>query len=102
MSKIEMIYTIGLAIVALIVLVYYFVLMIKNGWIKKITMTLNDAIRYAEKNITGKAEKKNYVLSKVEEKCAELGIPYVLIRNLVSKTIERIIGNYNIIDHDGK
>ncbi len=100
MSRIELIYTIALCVVALAVFIYYAILAIKNGWIKKITQTLNDAIRYAEKNIQGKNEKKEYVMKKVEEKCTELGIPYAFIYKLVSKIIDKIIANHNIIDHD--
>lgn len=100
MSKIELIYTIAIAVVVAVILIYYLIVGIKNGWIKKITQTLNESIRYAEKHITGNTEKKKYVMQKVEDKCIELGIPYSFIRNLVSKLIEKIIANYNVIDHD--
>lgn len=99
MSKLELIYTIAIAIIALVLVIYYIILAIKNGWIKKITATLNEAIKYAEFNIQGPAEKKKYVLDKVEEKCTELGIPYALISNLINKIIEKIVANHNIIDH---
>ena len=100
MSKLELIYTIALAVVVLVLVVYYLIMAIKNGWINKITATLNEAIKYAEDNITGSSKKKEYVMSKVEEKCVELGIPYYLIKNLVSKLINRIIKDHNVIAHN--
>ena len=102
MSKLELIYTIAIAVVVLFLVIYYIIMAIKNGWIKKITDTLNEAIRYAEANIKGGAEKKKYVLKQVEDKCVELGIPYGLIKNLINQIITKVIANYNIIDHDGK
>lgn len=100
MSNKELIELIVLACLAAIVVVYFLIMAIKNGWIKKLTKTLNDAIRYADKNIKGPKEKKKYVMDKIEEKCSELGIPYALIYKLVSKLIEKIIADHNIIDHD--
>lgn len=102
MSKLEMAYTIGLAALVTIVILYFLVLAIKNGWIKKLTQTLNEAIRYADKNIVGPTEKKKYVMETVANKCTELGIPYFLIEKLISKLIEKIIYHHNIIDHDEK
>lgn len=102
MSKLELIYTVAISVVVLFLVIYYIILAIKNGWIKKITDTLNTAIRYAEANIKGGAEKKKYVLKQVEDKCVELGIPYGLIKNLINQIITKVIANYNIIDHDGK
>ena len=99
MSKMELIYTIAIAVVVLVILIYLLVMAIKNGWIKKVIQTLNNAIKYAEKNITGNVEKKNYVMDKVEEKCTELGIPWFLIRKPISKLIDKIIADYNVIDH---
>lgn len=99
MSKIELIYTIAIAIVVLVILIYLIVMAIKNGWIKKVIQTLNNSIKYAENNIKGNVEKKKYVMDKVEEKCTELGIPWFLIRKPVDKLIDKIISNYNVIDH---
>lgn len=99
MSKLELIETIAIAAVVLVLAVYYLIVGIKNGWVKKITKTAYEAIRYAEENIKGKNEKKKYVMTKVEEKCVELGIPYGLIYNLVSKLIDKIIAHHNVIDH---
>lgn len=102
MSKLELIYTIAIGAVVLFLVIYYIIMAIKNDWIKKITDTLNEAIRYAEANIKGGVEKKKYVLKQVEDKCVELGIPYGLIKNLINQIITKVIANYNIIDHDGK
>lgn len=97
MTKLELIELIVLGLVALVLIVYYSIKAIKNGWVQKITSTMNEAIKYAEANITGSKEKKEYVLQKVKEKCEELGIPYTLIESFVSKLINKIIANYNVI-----
>lgn len=94
MSKIELIETIALAVVALVIVV----LAIKNGWIKKLTQTVYEAIKYAEENLKGN-EKKAYVMRRVEARCSELGIPYTLIYNIVSKLIDKVIAHHNVIDH---
>ena len=101
MSKIELIYTIVLVVLAISVAIYYFVLAIKNGWIKQITQTMNSAIRFAEfqEPKWSASKKKAYVLSEVEAKCDQLGIPYTLISKLVNKAIERIVADHNVIDH---
>lgn len=97
MTKLELIELIILVVVALGLAIYYLIKAIKNGWIQKITTTMNDAIKYAEKNIDGGQAKKEYVLKKVKEKCEELQIPYTLIENLIKKIIDKVIANYNII-----
>lgn len=97
MTRLEILELIVLAIIALAVALYYIVKAIRNGWIDKITLTINDAIKYAEENIQGGRAKKDYVLDKVEDKCRELGIPYTLVYKLVSKIIDKVIANYNVI-----
>lgn len=97
MTKLELIELIVIGIIALVLIIYYSILAIKNGWVKKISSTLNEAIKYAENSIEGGDAKKKYVMEKVEEKCEELGIPYVLIQKLLNKLINKIIENYNII-----
>ena len=101
MSKLELIYTIIFVILAISVSIYYFVLAIKHGWIKQITQTMNNAIRFAELQEPkwSASKKKSYVLSQIEAKCDELGIPYTLIYRLVNKAIERIVADHNVIDH---
>ena len=99
MSKLELIEFIALAAIVFVGLIVLLVLAIKNGWIKKLTKTLNDAMYYADHNITGSAEKKKYVLNKVEEKCIELGIPWFLIYKVVNRLIEKVVKYHNVIDH---
>ena len=60
-------------------------------------LTEEEAIKYAELNISGGEKKKEYVLCKVEEKCEELGIPYTFIKKLVKKLVDRVVANYNVI-----
>ena len=97
MTKLELIELVALAIVVIGLTLYYLVLAIKNGWIKKVAKTMNEAIKYAELNISGGEKKFDYVLAKVEEKCEELGIPFVFIRKLVKKLINKTIEGYNVI-----
>ena len=97
MTTKELIELIALVLFILIQVIYYSILAIKNHWVKKILETMNEAIKYAEMNIDGGEKKFNYVLTKVEEKCEELGIPFVLIRKLVKKLINKTIEGYNVI-----
>lgn len=97
MSKLELLELIVIGVVALGLGIYYLIKAIKNGWITKITATMNEAIKYAELNISGGEKKKEYVLCKVEEKCEELGIPYTFIKKLVKKLVDRVVANYNVI-----
>lgn len=97
MTTKELIELIALALFVIIQVVYYSILAIKNHWVKKILETMNEAIKYAEMNIDGGEKKFNYVLTKVEEKCEELGIPFVFIRKLVKKLINKTIEGYNVI-----
>ena len=97
MTKLELAELIALAIVVVVLAIYYSILAIKNGWVKKITQTLNESIKYAELNISGGEEKQEYVLNQVEKKCDELGIPFTFIKKLVIKLIKKIISNYNVI-----
>lgn len=97
MTKLELAELIALAIVVVVLAIYYSIVAIKNGWVKKITQTLNESIKYAELNISGGEEKQEYVLNQVEKKCDELGIPFTFIKKLVIKLIKKIISNYNVI-----
>ena len=97
MTKLELIELVALAIVVIGVTLYYLVLAIKNGWIKKVAKTMNEAIKYAELNISGGQEKQDYVLKEIEKKCEELGIPFTFIRKLAVKVIKKIISDYNVI-----
>lgn len=97
MTKLELIELVALAIVVIGLTLYYLVLAIKNGWIKKVAKTMNEAIKYAELNIYGGQEKQDYVLKEIEKKCEELGIPFTFIRKLAVKVIKKIISDYNVI-----
>lgn len=97
MTKLEIAELIILGVIVVVLSIYYIIKAIKNGWIQKITQTMNEAIKFAEENIKDGKAKKEYVMKCVEEKCEELGIPYALIEKLVSKIINKVISNYNII-----
>ena len=85
------------SIVVLVLAVYYIIKAIKNNWLKQITATIEKAIKEAETSGKSGNEKKQLVLDAVQLKCADLGIPYTLLKNLVSKLIDRIIKDYNIL-----
>ena len=99
MTKLELIYTIALAVAAIALLIYFLVMGIKHGWIKKLTETLNVSMRYAEDHIQGAEDKKKYVMGQIEAKCNELGIPYFLAQYVISKLIETIVKHWNVLDH---
>lgn len=97
MSILEIVELVVIAVVALGLIIYYLIMAIKNNWLKKITDALNVAIKEAEASGKSGKEKKEYVLAQVEAKCKELGIPYALIKKLISKVIDKIIANYNAV-----
>lgn len=88
----------GIAIAVIIVIVCI-VMAIKNKWVSKLYDCLKESIKEAEQNFgTGEGEKKKeYVLNKIKEKCAELGIPWEFVYKTISKAIETIIEHYNIL-----
>lgn len=96
MTKLELIELIIIGVIALFISIYYIIKAIKNKWIGKIADTIKESIKYAEDNVP-KGEKKQYVLDKVEERCAELGVPFGLIKKLISTIIDKIVANYNVI-----
>lgn len=102
MTTLEIIELIAIAVIALGIGIYYLIMAIKNGWLKKLTATIEEAIRDAEASGKTGAEKKAYVIEKVREKCIELGIPYDLLKKLISKLIDKIVANYNVIAKGGK
>jgi len=99
MTNLELLYLAMLAIAVLILVIYCIVVVIKNDLIKKLMPTLKEAMQYAEENISGSEEKRKYVISNVESKCKELGIPVGLAVKLATKLIKIIIEHYNVIDH---
>ena len=100
MSTKEIIELVVLSVVVLALVVYYSIKAIKNGWVKKLTNTIEKAIKDAEKKYpdqgSGK-QKLEYVMDCVEDECVELGIPYSLLRSLIEKMINTIIAHYNVI-----
>lgn len=80
-------------------LIYYLIIAIKNGWMKKLTSILNNAIKEAEEKWPqGHGdEKQAYVLNAIETACSELGIPFSLLRKMICKLINTIIEHYNIV-----
>lgn len=99
MSILELIQLISLGVIALFVVIYLIVLAIKNKWVKQLIQTVEKAISEAEEKYgEGNGDlKKEYVLKAVEKKAQELGIPYRLLRKLISKLIDMIIHDYNVI-----
>lgn len=100
MTTIEIIELIVLIVVVVGLSIYYLVKAIKNGWIKKLTDTIETSIKEAEEKYPETSsgdKKKEYVIGKVKAKCNELGIPYGLLYSLISKLIDTIISNYNVI-----
>ena len=102
MGTLDLIKLIATIIIGVGIGLYLLVKAIKNRWLSKLATTINDGVKYAEDNITGPTEKEAYVLLKVEEKCAELGIPYTLIKTPVQKLIRLIVAHYNVIKKGSK
>lgn len=97
MTKLELVEAIVLGVVALVLIVFYVVKAVKNGWIQKILTTINNAIKEAEKSGKTGPEKKAYVMEQAERMCYELGIPYKIIEKIIEKLIDKIVENYNVI-----
>ena len=100
MSTKEIIELVVLSVVVLALVVYYSIKAVKNGWIKKLTNTIEKAIKDAEKKYPGQGsgkQKLEYVMNCVEDKCVELGIPYSLLKSLIEKIINTTIAHYNVI-----
>ena len=100
MSPKEILELVAMSVVVLALVVYYSIKVVKNGWVKKLTNTIEKAIKDAEKKYpdqgSGK-QKFEYVMNCVEDKCVELGIPYSLLKSLIEKIINTIIAHYNVI-----
>ena len=84
-------------VIVLILICYYIIKAIKNGWIKKIYDQLKAAVKEAETTQLKGEAKKAYVLEKLEKACEDLGILYKLIKKMLSTLIDKIIEYYNII-----
>lgn len=100
MTTLEIIELVILAIVVVALSVYYIVKAIKNNWLSKIADCINKAIKEAEEKFTESGngdKKKEYVLEAVKKECESLGIPFSLLKKLISALIDKIVANYNII-----
>lgn len=100
MTTLEIIELVILAIVVVALSVYYIVKAIKNNWLGKIAGCVNKAIKEAEEKFTESGngdKKKEYVLESVEKECESLGIPFSMLKKLISTLIDKIVANYNVI-----
>lgn len=100
MTILEIIELVILAIVVVALSVYYIVKAIKNNWLGKIAGCINNAIKEAEEKFAESGsgdKKKEYALEAVEKECESLGIPFSLLKKLISTLIDKIVANYNII-----
>lgn len=89
-----------LIVVIIVLFTYYLIKAIRNKWFKTLLSTIETSIKEAEKKFPESGsgnKKKEYVLNKVEIKCEELGIPYKLLKKLITTAIDKIIANYNVI-----
>lgn len=100
MSTLQIVELSCIGVAVLGILIYCIVVGIKKKWFSQLFETLKDAIKEAEALYpdAGSGDKKKaFVLEKIEEKCKELGIPYNLLKKLISLAIDEIISDYNII-----
>ena len=100
MTVLEIVELVILAVVVVALSIYYLVKAIKNNWLSKIADCVNKAIKEAEKKFTESGsgcKKKEYVLDAVEKECESLGIPYSLLKKLISVLVDKIVANYNVI-----
>lgn len=100
MTVLEITELVILAVVVVALSIYYIIKAIKNNWLGKITDCANKAIKEAEKKFTesGSGDKKKaYVLEAVEKECESLGIPFSLLKKLISTLIDKVVANYNVI-----
>lgn len=97
MTTLEIVELCVLGACILALAVFYTIKAIKNGWVKSILGTINQAIKDAEASGKTGPEKKAYVLEQVEKVCDELKIPYKIIEKLVSKLIDTVVSHYNVI-----
>ena len=88
-----------LCVILLAFVMYVIFKAVKNKWLEKLSDTLKTSIREAESQYPSGhgADKKKYVIAKIEEKCKELNIPVKMIATAVSTLINNIVANYNII-----
>ena len=66
----------------------------------KIVAEIDASMKEAEEKFTESGngdKKKEYVLEAVEKECESLGIPFSLLKKLISALIDKIVANYNVI-----
>lgn len=97
MTILEIIELVVLATVTLVLIIFYSIKAIKNKWVSKIYSSIKAAIIQAEESNLDGPSKKQFVLNCIEDLCDEQGIPYLLIRKLIDRTIEKLIEGYNTI-----
>lgn len=95
MTTLEIIFTAVIGLIALILIGYYAIKIVKNNYINKVYDIIVESMKHIETtNLSGTA-KKEYVLNQVKATCKDLDIPYDFIAKLVSKVIENVIKSYN-------
>lgn len=100
MDKITVIITLVCLVAILLAFILYFVVKaIKNKWVTKLYETLKISMKEAEEKYdSGHGDdKKKYVLDAMEKKAEELGIPWKMLVSTISKLINTIISNYNML-----
>lgn len=95
MTTLEIIFTVVIGLIALILIGYYAIKIVKNNYINKIYDGIVQAMKRAESLALSGPAKKEYVLNQVRATCKDLDIPYDFIAKLVSKVIENVIKGYN-------
>lgn len=95
----EILMFVGLAILALGLLIYIIVRVCKNGWTKDLIDVVDKACAEAEEQwpVGHGEEKKQYVIEAVKAKCVELHIPYQLLVKVIAELIDRAVKSYNVI-----
>ena len=102
MTKLEIIELIALGLFILVLVIYYLIKAIKNKWLSQLSSTIVDAMRFAETHFANGADKKKHVMLQVEQLCKDLDIPYVFMKNLIDKYIEKVIDGHNKMIKGGK
>lgn len=97
MTILEWVELVVIVLVTLIFLIWFVISALKKGWFKQLTETINTAIKDAEASGKSGALKKAYVMAQVEARCAELGIPYYILKTLISAAVDKIVADYNIL-----
>ena len=99
MDTLSIILLVCLCVIAVALATYIAVMIVKNHWVGEIMDTIKEAVHKAEELYPeGHGEEKlKIVLDAVEAKCKDLKIPYNLLVKVITKIIQTIVSNYNII-----